>query len=270
MLYSGREQLLPPIFIFDGSDLGMRRLSFLGLVALILIVFSAPALSAPFDEVIQRWTKTKEFQDGGDYLKVTATYYSTEYIEALVQSEADKNLWTADELELHKYQLLKTLNLDETIPVKFEFEVKGASMHMAPFGDQVWIWLGGKRYKPADYDPRFNFKVSDRIEGMVHFPRFDEKTGRDLLEATKSVKVELSGGIYPAIRSIGVDFIWDVAKDDPERLFAGQSGARLEMDRLIKRLARLNREKDECEQKLNELNSEIATIEARMKELQMQ
>lgn len=270
MLYLGRELCSRPFCIFDGSDQEMRRLSVLSLAGLVLFLFSALAGASPYDDVIRRWTKAKEFGDMGDYLKVTATYYSSEYIEALVQSEADQNLWTADELELHKYQLLKTLNLDETIPVKFEFEVKGSSMHMSPFGDQVWLWLGGKRYKPVEYDPRFNFKVTDRIEGMVYFPRFDEKTGKDLLEGVKSVKLELSRGIYQAIRASTVDFIWDVDRDDPERLFTGEAGSKLEMDRLIKRLARLNDEKRELEQKLDSVNAEIVKVEARMDELQQQ
>jgi len=248
----------------------MRKIWILGLAGILALVFSAAIWAAPYDEVLKRWQKTREFADIGDEIKITATYFSAEYIEALVQKEADDNLWTADELEMHKYQLLKTLNLDETIPVRLEFVVRGSSVHMSPFGEQVWLWVGGKRYKPVEFDPRFNFKISDKREGMVYFPRFDEKTGKDLLAGSKSVKLELSGGISHAIRAMAVDFIWDVVHDDPERLFAGQSGARLEMDRLIKRLARLNREKDECEQKLNELNSEIATIEARMKELQMQ
>ena len=42
------------------------------------------------------------------------------------------------------------------------------------------------------------------------------------------------------------------------------------MDRLIKRLANLNKEKQECEKRLGELDSEIAAIEIRMKELQQQ
>jgi len=248
----------------------MRRLSFLGLAGLVVVVFAALAWASPFDEVIKRWSKSKEFADKGDYLKVTVTYYSSEYIEALVQSEAEKNLWTADEMDLHKYQLLKTLNLDETIPVEFEFLVRGSSMHMAPFGDQVGLWLGGKRYKPVDYDPRLNFKVTDRITGLVHFPRYDEKTGKDLLEGVKSVKLELSPGIYVAIRASVVDFIWDIARDDPGKLFTGKAGSKLETDRLIKRLANLNKEKQECEKRLDELNSEIASIEMRIEELQQQ
>lgn len=248
----------------------MRKILLSAMVGMLTLVFSAAIWAAPYDEVMNRWQKTERYADAGDAVSITATYYSSEFIEALTQSEADKNLWTADELEMHKYQLLKTLKLDETIPVRFQFEVTGSSLHLSPFGDQVWIWLGGKRYKPVDYDPRFNFKVSDKIEGMVYFPRFDEKTGKDLLEGTKTVKIELSGGISMTIKPVAVNFIFDVANDDPSRLFAGQAGSKLEMDRLIKRLTKLNGEKKEYEEKLGSVTAEIAKVEARIDELQKQ
>ena len=248
----------------------MRKTLISGLAGVAIFVFSAAAWAAPYDEVLNRWQKTQKFSDAGETIAITVTYYSSEYIEALVQSEAEKNLWTADELEMHKYQLLKTLRLDDTIPVKFQFEGMGPTLHLAPFGQQVWIWIGKKRYDPVDFDPRFNFGVTEKIDGMVYFPRFDEKTGKDLLEGVGSVKVVVSGGISMAVKPVNVDFIWDVGNDDPSRLYGGQAGSRLEMDRLIKRLANLNREKEECEQRLGELNAEISTVEARMKELQQQ
>ncbi len=248
----------------------MRKTLKYVLASILVVSFAASLWASPFDEVVRRWQKTQRFGDAGEAISVTATYFSSEYIEALIQSEADRNLWTADEMEMHKYQLLKTLRLDDSIPVKFRFEVMGPSLHMAPFGDQIKFWIGGKSYKPVDYDPIFNFRVTEQVEGMVYFPRFDEKTGKDLLAGVSSVKLEMSGAVSMAIRPTRVDFIWDVGNDDPSRLYTGQAGNRLEIDRLIKRLANLNKEKEECEQRLSELNSEISTIEARMRELQQQ
>lgn len=248
----------------------MRKMQIYCFTLMLLLMFSAASMAAPYDTVMERWQKTQVFSDSGETITMTVTYFSSEYIEALVQSEAEKNLWTADEQEQHKYQLLSTLRLDDTIPVKFEFEVKGPSLHMAPFGEQIWLWLGNKRYSPVEYDPRFNFRISDKRDGMVFFPRYDEKTGKDLLEGINSVKLQISGSISMAIKRPAVDFIWDVVRDDPERFYSGDAGRKLEMDRLIKRLANLNKEKEECEERLSELNSEISTIEIRMKELQQQ
>jgi len=93
----------------------MRKTLISGLAGVAIFVFSAAAWAAPYDEVLNRWQKTQKFSDAGETIAITVTYYSSEYIEALVQSEAEKNLWTADELEMHKYQLLKTLRLDDTI-----------------------------------------------------------------------------------------------------------------------------------------------------------
>lgn len=247
----------------------MRKTWILG-IAVLLTVFASLGWAASYDAVLNRWSKTKDFADRGDSLSITATYYSAEFIEATVQSEADKNLWTADELDRYKYQFLKTLNLEDSIPVRLSFDNRGSALHMAPFGKQVWLWIGGKRYEPKDYDPRFNFRVQDKIEGMVYFPRFDEKTGRDLLKGAKTVKLELSGSISMTMRAKTAEFIWDVANDNPEKLFAGKAGARLEMDRLIKRLEKLNGEKKDLEGKLEQLKAEIEKIQARMAELQKQ
>lgn len=247
----------------------MRKTWILG-IAVLLTVFASLGWAASYDAVLNRWSKTKDFADRGDSLSITATYYSAEFIEATVQSEADKNLWTADELDRYKYQFLKTLNLEDSIPVRLSFDNRGSALHMAPFGKQVWLWIGGKRYEPKDYDPRFNFRVQDKIEGMVYFPRFDEKTGRDLLKGAKTVKLELSGSISMTMKAKTAEFIWDVANDNPEKLFAGKAGARLEMDRLIKRLEKLNGEKKDLEGKLEQLKAEIEKIQARMAELQKQ
>lgn len=248
----------------------MRRILFSIVVVAVFLSLAVPVGAAPYDEVLHRWQKTQKFTDRGDALSITVTYFSSEYIEALIQSEADKNLWTADEMDLHKYQLLKTLRLDDTIPVRFHFEVMGSAVHMAPFGEQLKLRIGSKTYNPVDYDPIFNFRVTESVEGMVYFPRFDEKTGKDLLAGVGTIKLELSGSISLTIKPTKVDFIWDVANDDPSRIYTGQAGGRLEMDRLIKRLANLNKEKQECEKRLDELNSEIADIEIRMGELQQQ
>jgi hypothetical protein len=248
----------------------MRKTWILGFVSLLAVLVSAAAWADPYDAVLNRWSKTKDYADRGDSLSITATYYSAEFIEATVQQEADRNLWTADELERYKYQFLKTLNMEDSIPVKVAFDNRGAALHMAPFGEQIWLWVGGKRYKPKDYDPRLNMRVMDKIDGLVYFPRFDEKTGKDLLKGAKSVKLEISGSISMTMRAKTADFIWDVANDNPERLFAGKAGSKLEMDRLLKRLDKMNDEKKDLEKKLEALQAEIQKIQARMTELQKQ
>jgi len=248
----------------------MRKAWIPGIAVLVSVFVSAIAWAATYDSILNRWTKTRDFADRGDSLSISATYYSAEFIEATIQQEADRNLWTADELERYKYQFLKTLNVEDTIPVKLSFDNRGAALHMAPFGKQVWLWIGGKRYEPKDYDPRLNMRVMDKIEGLVYFPRFDEKTGKDLLKGVKSVKLEISGSISMTMRAKTAEFVWDVANDNPERLFAGKAGAKLEMDRLIRRLEKLNGEKKDLEGKLEQLKLEIEKIQARMNELQKQ
>ena len=241
------------------------------LFSLFLILISASLVSASsVDEVMSKWNKSEVYREsGGASLTIGITYYSAEYIEALVQDEAEKNLWTKDETENYKYNLLQTLNIEETLPFHVYIKNIGPGLHLAPFGDQLTLWAGDKKLKPVDYDKRFNFKVTGEREGLVYFPRYDEN-GRSVLEGVKSIRLVFYNGISPATMGKTVDFIWDVYKDDPQRLYAGQAGAKLEIDRLIKRVQKLETQKNDLEAQLAEVNADLAEINARIEELRSQ
>ena len=250
----------------------MKRLANIIMLSMVLLlaVLAASSPAAP-EDILKRWSKSETYKnDMGSELEITATYYSAEYIEALVQTEAEKNLWTKDEMENYKYELLKSLQMDEYIPVHIEFDNLGPALRMAPFDRQIWMWIGSEKFSPADYDKRFNFKVSDKRDGLVFFPRYDEK-GNSLIEGVKSVKLSLRGIISPVTtRFSTIDFIWDVYKDDPSRLWSGDAAAKLEIDRLIKRVEKLQVQKAELEAQLSEVNGELAQINARIEELRSQ
>jgi len=239
---------------------------------LVLVLLVGSIAFADTEDVLKRWQKERTFRnDLGSELTVKVTYFSSEYIEALVTSEAEKNLWTADEMENYKYELLKTLMLDEYIPIHVEIDNRGPAMHMAPFDRQVTLWLDGDKYSPADYDKRFNFKLSDKRDGFVFFPRFDEKTGKSLLEDVKRAKVSIKGSISSTTDGIAtIDYLWDVYNDDPTRLYSGKAAAQLEIDRLIKRLEKLMAEKTKLESQLSEVQSEVDMVNQRIEELRKQ
>jgi hypothetical protein len=227
--------------------------------------------AADFSSIMARWSKEQTFRepDAIGPFEMKVTYYSAEYIQALIESEADKNLWTENEKDQYTYSLLRTLNLEETIPVHVEFKNYGPSMYLAPFDEQVSLWVGNKRLKPVDYDKRFNFRLQGERDGMIFFPRFDDK-GKPYLEGVKTVKLSFSSAIHPYIRSSFVDFLWDVHRDDPQRLYAGRAAARLELDRLIKRIENLTAQRRDLESRLNAVNAELADINKRVDELQRQ
>ncbi|HCL78736.1 MAG TPA: hypothetical protein DIC53_02070, partial [Synergistaceae bacterium] len=68
-----------------------RRYRGLFLAVLALLVVASAAQAA--DSVLSRWRQRQEFKDEENRLEVEATYYASEYIEALVRAEAEKNLW---------------------------------------------------------------------------------------------------------------------------------------------------------------------------------
>jgi hypothetical protein len=252
-----------------GKDLAKKIVVFFSAATLMVVLF---AVSSGADEAARsKWVLTREFKDK-DFIgtmNFSVTYFSSEYIQASMLTEAEKNLWTTDELENYKYQYLKTLNLDEYIPFLVEIDNNGPAMHMSPFGDQFTLWVGKKQVKPVDYDKRFNFALTGKREGFLYFPRFDEKTGKSILEGVDTIRLVVHSGIS-ALSSKGsnFDFIWNISNDNPEALTSGSAAERLEADRLIKRLQKLNAQKAELEEQMQKNADEISMIEARLAELQ--
>lgn len=243
----------------------------LGILGAGFLMSANTLFAADYTKTLNKWTREETFREPGSIgpLEMKVTYYSAEYVQALIESEAEKNLWTTDEKENYAYQLLKTLNMEDTIPVHVEFRNYGPSMHMAPFDEMVTLWIGKKKFAPVDYDKRFNFRLQGDRDGMVHFPRFDEK-GKPLLEKVSSVKLSFNSAIHPYISRSSVDFVFDVHKDNPEALYAGKAASRMELDRLIKRIEKLSAEKKELENRLGALDTELNEINKRIEELQRQ
>ena len=231
------------------------------------------AVSASFADVDAetRWTRSQSFADkavlGNFTLKVT--YFSADHMQTVIREEAQKNMWTKDEEERFKFQLLNTTSFEKYLPFYVVFENNGPSMHMSPFDEQVYLWVGKKKIKPVDYDRMFNLKLQGKREGFVFFPRYDEKTGKPLLEGVKNLKLVFNYGIHDFVKN-DINFIWDVDKDSMGTLMEGKAAAKLEIDRLLKRLQILNEKKRELEGQLADLQGEIQTVDARIAELQKQ
>ena len=215
-------------------------------IAIFITAICATAYAAAIDNILLRWRKTAKYQEGTSNLTVAVTYYSAELVEAEIQAEAEKNLWTQDELERYKYRYLQMLNLAEMIPIKVEFVNNGPTMHPGPFDKMIKMQIGRKTYEPIDYDKRLNFAFQGEKEGLVFFPRYDEKTGKSVLDGQKRVTIELSPGISTLIA-------------------LRNSNARF--DRLLKRLENLRKDRSEEEAKLKAIDDEINTIQTRLDEL---
>ena len=238
-------------------------------VALFITAICTTSYAAAIDNILLRWRKTSKYEDATGNLTIAVTYYSAELVEAELQSEAEKNLWTQDELERYKYRYLQMLNLAEMIPIKVEFVNNGPTMYPGPFDKMIDMKIGNKTYEPVDYDKRMNFSFQGEKEGLVFFNRFDPKTGKNILDGQKRVTIEISSGISPLIAGRGkrARFFWDIKNDDPSKLYAGQTAARLETDRLLKRLENLRKDRSEEEAKLKAIDDEINTIQTRLDEL---
>jgi len=248
-----------------------KRIRFFGSILLafsVLLFCEIASFAADFDSILQKWSRTYSTKgDMGDELTIVATYYSAEYIEALVQREAEKNLWTESEVENYKYELLKALQLEEYIPIMLSFDMKGAPLRMAPFDNKAILWVGGQKLSPADYDKRFNFKLSGKREGLVYFPRYDE-SGKSYLEGVSTLRLTIDGNIGPITMGKQIDFYWDVSKDDPSKLYEGRAASRLELERLIRRLNQLKEQKSKLEEQIAGIEKEIEMVEERIEELE--
>ena len=245
-----------------------KKITAIAILTCMLLGFAAAAFAAPFDQVLQRWTKSRKFVDeDGANLEVKATYYSKEFVEALILKEAQDNMWTQQETDDYKYKLLGAIRLNEVIPINIEFINNGPTMYLGPFDIMAKFRIGNKTYKAVDYDKRFNFKFQGKKEGFIFFPRYDEKTGKDLLKGAKQARLELLASISPITDGKDTTFVWDIANDDPQALYKGAAEVKLETDRLLKRLDKLRKDKAEEDKKTKAITDEISTIQQRLDEL---
>lgn len=252
-----------------GNHSNMKKTVWLVLALAICLVPHA-AFAADLPE-LARWTRTSDFadRDEAQRVKVSVVYYSNEYVEALVKAEAEKNLWTRDETENYKYTLLKTLNFHDAIAFQLTLYVEGLPMYAQPFDRHISLWIGNKRYNPTDYDKRFNVKILGERDGMIWFPRYDPKTGAELLKGAKDIRLVLDGAISQAISPRGdAMWVWDITKDVEGALGNGKAMDRLELDRLIKRLEKLNQERGALQLQVDSIDQELNKVNSRIDELQ--
>lgn len=219
----------------------------------------------------EEWTKTRTFSNSmGSSTTLSLTYYSAQAVAAEVAAKAQKEMWTASEAENYRYNLLNELKLDEYIPVKFSVKNAGPRLHLVPFDSQIVMHIGKNAISPAEFDPKLNYAVTEGVEGLVWFPRFDSKGNPYITDKTKTVKVTLYNSVAPAVMDDTWSVVFDTSSDDPKLLEVGTAGARREIDRLLKRVEILRADKAKAEEMLNKLNSELETVNARIEELQKQ
>ena len=237
-----------------------------------LVICSVSFAADNGEEVLKRWsheTKAKD-RDGDQEIEIRATYYSNEYVEALVASEAEKNLWTADEMENYKYTLLKNLNLAESIPFHISIKVRGVPMYLQPFDRHITMMIGRTKYKPTDYDKRFNFKLQGSRDGMIFFPRYDPKTGKEVLAGARDVRLVFDSAPSIALSSTGdVTWVWDLGRDRG-KVGGGKAANRLEIDRLIKRMNKLDEDRAALRKQIEAIDKEYNEVNSRIDELQAQ
>ena len=251
----------------------MKKISVLMILFLSLVIAASccAAEKKEEDPVLRAWSHENEYVDkaSDQSLKLKITYYSNEYVEALINSEAEKNLWTNDEMENYKYTLLKNLNLAESIPFHVDMYVRGIPMYAGPFDKHITMMVGKNKYQPIDYDKRFNFKIIGQRDGMVFFPRYDPKTGKEILEGAKDVRIVFDNNISHALDSRGRDviYVWDLSKDRG-KIAGGKATNRLETDRLIKRSDKLKAERGALQKQIDALDKEYDEVNSRIDELQ--
>ena len=262
-------------FLQTKGNSEMLRTKFSALMILILsLIFGSQCQAAqktsPEEAALKAWSHENEYVTIDQSLKLKITYYSNEYVEALIASEAEKNLWTNDEMENYKYTLLKNLNLAESIPFHVDMYVRGIPMYAGPFDKHITMMVGKKKYQPIDYEKRFNFKILGQRDGMVFFPRYDPKTGKEILEGARDVRIIFDSSITHALSSRGdVTYVWDLAKDRG-KISGGKAANRLEADRLIKRADKLKAEREALQKQIDALNKEYKDVNSRIDELQAQ
>lgn len=249
------------------------RKGWIFLASLALAVFSAGICwGAGIEERIMKdWTRSEKYSDRdmAQVLEMKITYYSAEYVEALIMAEAEKNMWTQDEMERYKYNLLKTLNLEEYIAFHVDLNVQGPPIYPSPFDRFITLRIGKNTYTPVDYDKRMNFKLSGKRDGLVWFRRYDEKTNKNLLEKAKEVRIIMNSAMASATQGKPDPlFVWNITKDNPAALTQGRAAERLELDRLLRRAEKLTGDRNALMKQVDVIDNELKELNDRINELQ--
>lgn len=237
--------------------------------AALALCLTAEGMAADqYEKALARWSRHAEYHnDMGGTFSVKATLYTVDYVNGLMESEAEKNLWTASELEDYKYNFLNGIKIDEYLPIYLELEELGPTAHMAPFNEMIHLWVGNKKYAPAEYDQRFNFPLQGKRDGIVYFPRYDEKTGASVFNKDTTLRFVMVSGASPVLESKEVRLNWDVKAENVGVPTTGTAAGRMEIDRLLRRIEKLTGERTELEKQLESKKSEIDEINARIDEL---
>ena len=214
---------------------------------ILLFMFACASSFAAEAEnpVLRAWTKetTGSEKSGEQSVKIRATYYSNEYVEALIMAEAEKNLWTNDEMENYKYTLLKNLNLGDSIPVHIDITVQGMPVYAGPFNKHISMRVGKNKYEPVDYDKRLDFRLQGQRDGS---------------------------SVTSALSARGdVLWVWDLTKDRGQ-IGGGKAATRLEIDRLLKRSENLDEQRAALQKQIDALTKEYNDVNSRIDELQAQ
>ncbi len=256
----------------------MRKgLLYISLILITIILNFAPSSYAKekspgleaYEKAMSRWQKS--ITDTTSRVTVTVTYYSMELIRAIVAYESEKNLWTKDEAENFKYRLLENIRFADCLPFKVEITNNGPAMHMGPFDRKIKLKAGNRELTPIDYDKIFNFKLLGKVEGMVFFPRRDEKTDKDILTPdVKILTLTISKDISPLTAEKGFDFVfrWDnpYEKISLEEYSTGE--AKIELERLTKRIELLMEKKKDLLKQIEEIEEELKKVKSRIAELE--
>ena len=224
-----------------------------------------------YKKVLLQFQKTVEYKGKWAHITITVTYYSARLVDAIVNWEAEKHLWTEDEAENYKYQLLKTLHFEDMLPFKISVNNRGTNVHPARFGSKVALWVDSRSYKPKKYDLRFNFKIIGKREGMVFFARRD-KNGKPIIRPSSSLmQIVIDSTISPVTSEKNFNFIfkWGHPYENLEELAKSDiARARLEMDRLTRRIQMLMDKKKKLLEQIRKIEEEIKKIKKRISELE--
>ena len=88
------------------------------------------------------------------------------------------------------------------------------------------------------------------------------------MEGARDVRVILDGSIGYATAARGdITWVWDIKQDKP-KTDTGKAATRLEIDRLLKRMEKLNADRAKIQKELDTVNQEYDKINARIDELQ--
>lgn len=181
--------------------------AFLLILTLALFTITSVAFANDYKQLEKKNTRyllcKKEREIGSATVEFYVTYYSPELWKLHKENAMEVNVETTSDF-------LTDIRDEDAVIFKIRIKNNAPPIQLNPLNSMITLRIDNKRYKSTEHDINLSREFQGENEGYVYFPRFDPKTGADVLKNAKRIWFELSTLISPVMQGQTPSLRWDL------------------------------------------------------------